>query len=103
MASSNRLPMSSTMFFVDFPKTPVVSTAIGSNKYRAAISLYRLRLRSSVANAADPAVVADLLRLHSAYVSVQVQSQTRLLPFLYGKTVTPSGLLASSIKIPEAQ
>ena len=57
-------------------------------------------LKSSVF-AAVAASIADLFRCTPAKVSTHVQSQTKLLPPLNGKTVTPSGrdpLLLSNLR-----
>ena len=72
---------------VDLPYTPIVSTAIGSNWCVSARAAYLRRLHPSELFAAVPASIADLFRRTPAKVSTHVQSQTKLLPPLNGKTL----------------
>ena len=80
--------------------TPIVSTAIGSNWCASARAAYLRRLRSSALFAAMPASIADLFRCTPAKVSTHVQSHTKLLPPLKGKTVIPSGRDPSPLSNP---
>ena len=85
---------------VDSPYTPIVSTAIDSNWCASARAAYLRRLRFSALFAAMPASIADLFRCTPAKVSTHVQSQTKLLPPLNGKTVMPSGRDPSPLSNP---
>ena len=91
VTSTRRRPIALKMAPVDSPYTPIVSTAISSNWCASARAAYLRCLRSSALFAAVPTSIADLLRCTPAKVSTHVQSQTKLLPPLNGKTVIPSG------------
>ena len=93
--SDNLFPISCTMFLVVGPNTPEVSIAIGSNLYLLARSEYFDRFAFSAFAAAWPTSIAELLIVLSANVLTQVASQQRILPWLKGKRVMPSGLLPS--------
>ena len=86
-----RLPSSETNLRLVGPKTPVVSTARGSNLCLMLKSEYFLRLSRSAFSAAAPALPVHSGRLVAAKVSTQVASQHKLRPPLNGKTVSPSG------------
>ena len=92
--STRHRPIALMITPVDSPYTPIVSTAIGSNWYASARTAYLRRLRSSALFAAMPASIADLFKCTPAKVSTPVQSQTKLLQPLNGKTVMPSGYLS---------
>ena len=103
VASIRRRPIALMITPVDSPYTPIVSTAIGSNWCASARAAYLQRLRSSALFAAMPASIADLYHLFRctpAKVSTHVQSHTKLLPPLKGKTVIPSGRDPSPLSNP---
>ena len=85
---------------VDSPYTPIISTAIGFNWCASARAAYLRRFRSSALFAAMPASLADLFRCTPTKVSTHVQSQTKLLPPLNGKTVIQSGRDPSPLSNP---
>ena len=93
--SEIRLPISLTMFLVDEPKTPEVSTATGSNLYLFPMSEYLFLLVFSILEAAWPASTAEPFTALSQKVLTHVASQHRDLPWLKGKTEMPSGLFPS--------
>ena len=95
-----RLPSSATNFRLEGPRTPVVSTARGSNLCVWLIWAYLSRLRFSAASAAAPGRVAHSGRTVVPKVSTQVASQQRLRPPLKGKTVIPSGRRLSPLSNP---
>ena len=95
-----RFPSSETNLRLEGPKTPVVSTASGSNLNLSLSSRYFSRLDCSCFSAAAPARIAQSIKWVSANVSTQVASQHRLRPPLKGKTVMPSGCRPSILLTP---
>ena len=95
-----RLPSSVTNLRLEGPKTPVVSTASGSNLYLSLIAEYFARFERSCFSAAAPACRAQSIRWVAAKVSTQVESQHRLRPPLKGKAVRPSGRRPSDLSSP---
>ena len=100
VASTRRRPIALKMTPVDSAYTPIVSTTVGSKWCASARAAYLRRFRSSALFAAVPASIADLFMRTPAKVSTHVQSQTKLLPPLNGKTVIPSGRYPSPLSNP---
>ena len=69
-------------------------------QFASARAAYLRRLRSSALIAAVPDSIADLFRCTQAKVWAHVQSQTKLVPPLNGKTVIPSGRDPSPLSNP---
>ena len=75
-----RLPNSETNLELDFPNTPVVSMASGSNLYLGSRFAYRALFCSSALFAAEPGEIAESLIAVLQKVSLQVASHVRFLP-----------------------
>ena len=92
--------MSESRVAVVVPNTPVVSTAMGSNKYLLPRASYFLHFLSSAPRAALPADTANPYMWEAAKVSMQVASQHRHFPLENGNTEMPSGRLPSPLSTP---
>ena len=89
--TDTRRPSSLIKFDPSSPQTPVVSIATGTKSMLLGRSAYLLCLFSSAEAAAAPTVRQVALIWDWAYVSGQVASQARHLPFFHGTDVTPTG------------
>ena len=83
---------------VEGPRTPVVSTETGSNKYRSVRARYLSRLRVSAVAAAEPGATAASTIEVVLNMSTHVASHVRHFPWLYGKTVMPTGRRPSPLE-----
>ena len=79
--SSILLPSLSKKLLVEGPMTPEVSTATGSKRYLSVRPMYLFLLRSSAPAAAEPGVIAASTTALLLYVSTQVASHVKHLPW----------------------
>ena len=95
-----RWPNSATKLLVDLPRTPEVSTAMGSKRYLEDRLEQNCLFLSSALVAAEPGLCAVSLMFDLQKVSLHVASHVKLLPLLKGKIVIPSGRLPSPLSSP---
>ena len=91
VTSVMRRPSSAINFLEESPVTPLVSTESGSKRYRCRRLEYTSRFLASALLAAVAGVWALSKRADLQNVSLHVESQQRLIPFVKGVTVSPSG------------
>ena len=95
-----RCPMSLVNFFAFGPHGPHVSNPSGSKRNRPSSTRYLALFFSSASSAAAPARTVERVRWDAARVSMQVTSQTKLIPRVHGTSVIPSGRRSFSITSP---